>query len=108
MWLRFLVAVAVIVPQAGSCSSDPTPSLGTSTCCGCGPKGKKLSHQSCSISLEVAPTLSALHKTGGESPPCPPLLAVLGGDPDAYKSQWPQSSTFLAHVVSECVAAVAS
>jgi len=30
--------VAVAVAQAGSCSSDLTPSLGTSICHGCGPK----------------------------------------------------------------------
>ena len=35
-WLRSGVAVAVV--EAGSCSSDSTPSLGTSICCGYGPK----------------------------------------------------------------------
>ena len=39
MWLRSGVAVAVV--QAGSCNSDSTPPLGTSICCGCGPRGKK-------------------------------------------------------------------
>ena len=38
MWLRFHVAVAVA--QAGSCSSDLTPSLGISICRGCSPKNK--------------------------------------------------------------------
>ena len=33
--------VAVAVAWAGSCSSDLTPSLGTSICCQCGPKKKK-------------------------------------------------------------------
>ena len=33
--------VAVAVAVAGSCSSDWTPSLGTSICYGCGPKKKK-------------------------------------------------------------------
>ena len=37
-WLRSCVVVAVAV--AGSYSSDSTPSLGTSICCGCGPKKK--------------------------------------------------------------------
>ena len=37
--LRSHVAVAVV--QAGSCSSNLTPSLGTSICCGYGPKKKK-------------------------------------------------------------------
>ena len=37
--LRSFVAVAVV--QAGSCSSDSTPSLGTSICCRNGPKKKK-------------------------------------------------------------------
>ena len=35
-WLRPCIAVAVM--QAGSCSSDWTPSLGTYTCRRCGPK----------------------------------------------------------------------
>ena len=40
-WLGSGVAVAVV--QAGSCRSNSTPSLGTSTCCGGSPKktGKK-------------------------------------------------------------------
>ena len=38
-WLGSCVAVAVV--WAGSCSSDSTPSLGTSICRGCGPKKKK-------------------------------------------------------------------
>ena len=40
-WLGSGIAVAVAVVQAGSCSSDQTPSLGTSICCGCGPKKTK-------------------------------------------------------------------
>ena len=36
--------VAVAVVQAGSCSSDSTPSLGTSICLGCGPKKQKQTH----------------------------------------------------------------
>ena len=36
-----LLAVAVAVAQAGSYSSDLTPSLGTSICHGCGPKMTK-------------------------------------------------------------------
>ena len=39
MWLGSSVAVAVV--QAGSCSSNSTPSLGTSICCGCGSKNKQ-------------------------------------------------------------------
>ena len=41
MWLRSPVAVAVA--QAINCSSDSTPSLGTSICCRCSPpkKGEK-------------------------------------------------------------------
>jgi len=39
MWLRSGVAVAVT--EAGSCSSDLTPSLGTSICCRCGSKKEK-------------------------------------------------------------------
>jgi len=42
LWCRsqtqFGSCIAVAVAQAGSCSSDLTPSLGTSMCCGCGPK----------------------------------------------------------------------
>ena len=40
MWLRSGIAVAVV--QAGSYSSDLTPSLGTSLCLGCGPKKQKI------------------------------------------------------------------
>ena len=36
MWLGHGIEVAVAV--VGSCSSDSTPNLGTSICCGCGPK----------------------------------------------------------------------
>ena len=39
MQLRSHMAVAVA--QASSCSSDSTPSLGPSTCCGCSPKKEK-------------------------------------------------------------------
>ena len=39
MWLRSGIAVAVA--YAGSCSSDSTPSLGTSVCPECNPKKKK-------------------------------------------------------------------
>ena len=38
-WLRSCIAVAVV--QAGNCSSDLTPSLGTSTCFGYSPKQKQ-------------------------------------------------------------------
>ena len=38
-WLGSGVAVAVV--QAGSCSSDWTPSLGNSLCHGCGPEKTK-------------------------------------------------------------------
>ena len=38
---RLRSCVAVAVAKAGSCSSILTPSLGTSMCCGCGPKKKK-------------------------------------------------------------------
>ena len=38
-WLRSGMVVALV--QASSCSSDSTPSLGTSICCRCGPKKTK-------------------------------------------------------------------
>ena len=41
MWLRSCVAVAVAVLRASSCSSNFTPSLGTSICRGRGPKKEK-------------------------------------------------------------------
>ena len=41
MRLRSCVDVAVAVAVAGSYSSDVTPSLGASICCGCGTKKKK-------------------------------------------------------------------
>ena len=40
-WLRSQVTVAVAAAQAGSYSSNSTPSLGTSVCCGCSPKKTK-------------------------------------------------------------------
>jgi len=39
MWLRSIVAMAVV--QASSCSSDLTPSLGTSICHRCSHKKEK-------------------------------------------------------------------
>ena len=39
MWLGSCVAVAMV--SAGSCSSNLTPSRGTSICCMCGPKNTK-------------------------------------------------------------------
>ena len=45
LWFRLQMQlgspVAVAVVQAGSCSSNLTPSLGTSICCRCGPKKQK-------------------------------------------------------------------
>ena len=41
MWLGSGVDVAVAVVWAGSCSSDLTPSLGTSMHCRCGPRKKR-------------------------------------------------------------------
>ena len=38
---RLRSGIAVSVVSAGSCSSDLTPSLGTSMCCGCSPKKTK-------------------------------------------------------------------
>ena len=36
--MRLESGVAMAMAQANSCSSDSTPSLRTSICCGCGPK----------------------------------------------------------------------
>ena len=41
MWLGSGVAAAVAVVQAGSCSSDATPGLGTSLGHRCGPKKQR-------------------------------------------------------------------
>ena len=38
---RLRSGVAVALAKAGSCSSDQTPSLGTSISCGCGPRKYK-------------------------------------------------------------------
>ena len=40
-WLGSGSRIAVALAQAGSYSSDSTPSLGTSICCGCSPKKKR-------------------------------------------------------------------
>ena len=45
-WLGSGIAVAV----AGSCSSDSTPSLGTSICCRCGPKKQKTNNSNNKLS----------------------------------------------------------
>ena len=46
LWCRLQMRlgshVAVAVAWAGSCSSDSTPSLGTSICLRCGPKTQKI------------------------------------------------------------------
>ena len=39
--MRFRSCIAVALVEAGRCSSDWTPSLGTSMCCECGPKKAK-------------------------------------------------------------------
>ena len=44
--MRLRSGVAVAVVQAGICSSDWTPSLGTFICHGCGPKKQKFTGQS--------------------------------------------------------------
>ena len=49
--LQISLGSDMAVAQAGSCSSDSTPSPGTSICCSCGPKKKKIyisSFYSCS------------------------------------------------------------
>ena len=53
LWYRLQMGsgIAVVVAQASSCSSDSTPSLGTSMCHGCGPKKQKKEKKSFSISL---------------------------------------------------------
>ena len=48
MWLRSDFAVSVV--QAGSCSSDSIPVLGTSICCKCGHKDKKKKNVSLFVS----------------------------------------------------------
>ena len=49
LWCRLQMklgsCIALAVAQAGSYSSDLTPSLGTSTCCGFGPQNKKKKSQ---------------------------------------------------------------
>ena len=42
-WLRS--SVSVVMAQATSCSSNLTPSLGNSICCGCDPKNIKKKNQ---------------------------------------------------------------
>ena len=42
MLFGFHVAMAVV--EASSCSSNSTPNLGTSICCGCGPRKTKDTH----------------------------------------------------------------
>ena len=65
MQLRSRVAVAVV--QAGSCSSDSTPSLGTSICCRCGPKKAKSKSKMC-FSRKVADNQSPWKQGFASSP----------------------------------------
>ena len=51
MWLGSWVAVAVA--QAGSCRSDSTPSLGTSTCCTGAPPKKKRKKEKMSFIMSL-------------------------------------------------------
>ena len=62
MWLRGSVAVAVA--QAGSCSSDLTPSLGTFIYRRCSPKKQKniyLLENTCSLSFPYLPNADTFH-----------------------------------------------
>ena len=40
--MKLKSGIAIAVAQAGNCSSDSTPSLGTSICHKCSPKKKKI------------------------------------------------------------------
>ena len=66
LWCRSQVRLgsgaAVAVVQAGSCSSDMTPSLGTSLCYGCGPKMQKTKQNKTKLLIAYC-WLEALLKT---------------------------------------------
>ena len=75
MWLGSHLAVPVA--QAGNCSSDLTPSLGTSVCCRCGPKKQKIFNDQNGIGTghsEWIQTVLQEEEEGSEAPddlPCP-------------------------------------
>ena len=57
--MRLRSHMAVAVGWAGGCSSDVTPSLGTSICCRCGPKKQTKQNKTKSEELS-SPVLSDL------------------------------------------------
>ena len=50
--MRLGSGVAVAVVEAGCCSSDSTPNLGTSVCLGCGPRKTKIKYREQMIHLQ--------------------------------------------------------
>ena len=67
-WLRSHVAVALV--QAGSCSSNSTPSLGTSICCDGGPKKQNKTNKQTKNKFEKVKrcTLSCVRREGKNVP----------------------------------------
>ena len=77
---RFESGIAVAVAKAGSCSSDSSPSLGTSICHRCGPKKQKRKKKKRTLRHkgEVAlARVKSLSKRVGSVPfPWPPLASA--------------------------------
>ena len=82
MWLGFCVAVAVA--QASSYNSDSTPSLGTSTCRGSGPRnGKKTKKKKNDFHLPVSVCLKLINA----------LLSAVGSPAGSIRcpdTRWPR------------------
>ena len=81
MWLRSSVAVAAV--EAGSCSADWTPSLGTSTCRSVALKSRKetfrrAQRRALLCSQEETGVVTTMGLQGQESERCPGIRSKMG------------------------------
>ena len=92
--MRIGSGIAVVVVEAGCCNSDTTPSLETSTCCGCGPKKKTKKERSRSKDLLVCDWLTALAKCLLPPHPYPVTKKKKKNKPNNQKNNFVEVRTF--------------